>query len=339
MIDIKKILECFGTPYIGIIGDCDTTQPSSGIFLNDLPGIDYKTATEIAPEEYVRGDRMIRALEKEAIEYVIRDIEANMKCFSFNDVIETQLTGVLGDAYSEPINKAVGRRIKRTSTNPYQRIKLDCIWVKVDRDARKSITISDGCKEIEKCIDLKECRENKVFINEIFQGDEITVMINGCDIGLSKHDWSSTCGCDDSCGCPCECNPCFEIYTEDCFGNRMTGTNGIRLQVSCITDQTAFWCQMGNLIKYMVRMIIARDLIKTAQFSDKCTSLIRNVQNNAEVILGQWFSATNIETGMKQTPLYYQERSKTIKQIEKRLQQFNPVAECDGGWTVQTFHP
>ncbi len=342
MIDIKKILECFGTPYIGVIGDCDTTQPSSGIFLNSLPGIDYRTAVEVASEEYVRGDKLIRDFEREAIDYVIRDIESNITCFQFNHVTETKLTGALGDRYSDPVNKWVGKRIERTTENPYERIRVDCIWIKVDRDATKTIEISDGCDKIELCVDLKACKENKIFVNKVFQGDDVTVMIKGCDIGLASHDWKSHCGCGEP--CPCDysdssCDSCFEIHNEDCFGKTMSGANGIRLQVSCITDQTAFWCQMGDLIKYMVRMIIAKKLIKEAKFSNRCTAIVRNVQQNAEDILAQWFSSENPETGFKQVPEYYQERAKTIKQIEQRLQQFNPVAECVGGWKVVTAHP
>lgn len=87
--------------YIGV--KCLTVKPKSGNWINDLPGINLKLASNIAEPGYISGLKLIESKILFATEMVIQEIGLYaLKYFRMNSVIDSLEAGTFISSYMPP---------------------------------------------------------------------------------------------------------------------------------------------------------------------------------------------------------------------------------------------
>ena len=89
-------MPCF-TDFILVRGACGTATPSSGLYINDLPGISLRRGANVADEEQVTGVQLLNDSITLGIELTKKEImERMLDIVRFNSIYQSQQYGAFG---------------------------------------------------------------------------------------------------------------------------------------------------------------------------------------------------------------------------------------------------
>ena len=118
----NKDKDCF----IGLRYSANHKTPSSGLYINDLAGMNLKRFSSLASNETHRGEDLFKILHDEAILDVLSDFTGALsESFNFNYTIGKRKIGQIGSVFGE-VNKD---------------IKRGCLFEKITQDQTQKTTI------------------------------------------------------------------------------------------------------------------------------------------------------------------------------------------------------
>lgn len=323
-------LTCFGDNYIGVLG-CSSEDPDSGLWFHQLSGMTLKKASSAAKAEQVTGRELLRDIEKEAIRYVITDIQTKMSdLYAFNSVLSEDVVGYFSDTHL-PVIAGSPYLIftNNKKTDKLRAFTIEKVTVRANNTITgQTITLTDGCSTIVKTFDTEACGTVDVYFNHTTTSSEVTIEIDGTtgielnSSSLTKIDsHGSGCGCTigcDTCN-SCDClNGCFSVsgYDENDVSTGLT--YGMEVTVSCECNLTAFACALRNDIAQAVRLKMGILTLYEVTASDRLNPIVLNSGKSVKFLLTKWEGGYDDITE-KEIPGEY---TKEISRISKSIRQW-----------------
>jgi hypothetical protein len=128
---------------IGIKKACTDTEPSSGLYVNDLPGMSLKIADSAANSEKINGITLIEDRINFASNYIVNDFRNFLQDkFILNSILENSKVGYYKDDNSivAATNKLKGLRIN-VREEPFININISRIGLRFDTSITTNILI------------------------------------------------------------------------------------------------------------------------------------------------------------------------------------------------------
>lgn len=284
---------CFKSPYIGIRGGCRV--PTSGMYINDLTGIEIKTLVGVAKDEILRGEDMLSIIEQEAIRKVKSDIEAKIfKDNTFQSIISHDRLIVSPTTLVSIENKNFGLRFIKNTTDKFKTAKLNFITIYSEETFQTTLRIvKDGIEE-ERVIILEEKKINKINLDIKLDADEVLIYLYTCGYRVGIY-------VSDNCRCKCRCisDMCYDVYPIESNGLDFDNISEFRIgyDMTCCCDIDVLHCilskEYSSAIKLYTGILILREVIS----GSNANPLIYNKQDQAKYILSRWEGTNDPLTG------------------------------------------
>ena len=276
-----NIPSCIDLPFIGLHGSCDDAA-SSGLYINDLEGMSFNLAANLANEEKVRGETFFRDKEKLAIRHVIRDfITMVQKDYTFKDIFyENIISGKWSD-YIE-VGK-VGIKIVRCP-DPFIGVEVREIAVFPESDIKVTLNYQENGKLIkQENITLIGGEINYIKVNINTTAQEYYLYTDFCG---NRIKYLVSCNCD--CLNQCNCNNCADVYSVNGEDLEVGSYFFFGFSILCRLSFDNLICNYLDKLKmailYMTGIKILQDLV----FTDRVNPVIANKKAEAVELLKIW---------------------------------------------------
>ena len=317
---------CFGTNFIGIKGDCDGQTPTSGLYINDLTGVDLCTASMVANDEFETGVALLRNLEQTAIRLTCKHFFDKLsKYYNYSFMSSLRTVGRHYDDFEA--NTYLGEKgyeVEFISSDDLQEMFVDYVEVNVNANYTAiPYRIIDGVNITTGTTDLT-AGVNRVRLEYTAKMRKIQIVFDISTISeLPISSYGSYCG-----QCAGECSQhvstCFttrniqKLNTETSFtygGNAAAMT--IAVQCRCSEDNLAckFKSKLETAIWYHMGALLMDEVIH----SKLPNPLVRNLEDSARELYVKWMGGTNQFSGMDGEALYWKELSRVAKQSESAI--------------------
>jgi hypothetical protein len=338
-------LNCFGTNYIGIRGDCDETEPTSGLYINDLPGISLKLASHLADEE-VTGVTLIRRFEQQAIRMVWNNVKTKL---SKNIILSKVVSQLVTDRFEPdsdevdwlaPVAANVGIEVEKNDYDPYTSLRVNYVDIRANTTATGEVlTITDGPVVKTYNFDIQAGKPVRIFTNYEACTDEVRITVNGTNLALENllTNRGRNCGsCGDRCS-SCACNECISVNGWD-GAKEVTQAYGIIANVSCVCTQSPILCSLQQEIAEAVQMKLGVLLMMERLASSRVNYLVQNGKEEAKTMLMSWQGGIDLEAGIETKSEYWRLISQIAESIKNSLlHQTSACIACGKVRAVETL--
>jgi len=166
-------IQCGKRTIIGIRNYVECSNPESDLFINDLPGVSLKIASQIASEELQTGNEVLKKCINTAIKKVFNDFTLKVSPhFNFNAIVQTREVNDFSDStLIAPASAERGLLLKRWRSELAE-IYVEQIYVKIQTAGTYQIKFYNGetlQETIETAIEsdvIKTIRVDKRFTSE-----------------------------------------------------------------------------------------------------------------------------------------------------------------------------
>ena len=186
---------CGTRTIIGIRNYAECSNPESDLFINDLPGISLKIASNVANEEIQTGNEVLKKCINTAIKKVFNDFNLQISPhFNFNAIVQTRDIDNFDEATILPATGTErGLVIKRWRSELAQ-IYIEQLYVKIDTTKKVDIKIYDGDTLAETIqVTLQANVINTFSVNKKFVSEKVKVLIENSGFGVysnSVNNWN-----------------------------------------------------------------------------------------------------------------------------------------------------
>jgi hypothetical protein len=319
-------LTCFGSNYIGIRGGCDTSAPSSGLYINDLPGISLRLAANLADEDTIRGTELLRNVESQAIRSVWVDVKNKLSEYiEIGKLISQKQYGkhYVEDTttYLAPVAAEVGVRFRKYNCDPYTGIKINYVDIRVNSDVSgKVLKITDGCTVTEYPFDAVSCQIVRIQTNYTALTDEVFVAVDASDLALEDMSLLSGCQCHGS----CRCNGGACVTAEGWNGTTTTSqAYGMAIMAQCVCEDSTFLCTLQDDLSMLVQMKMGILLAQELRLTKRYNFMVSNSKEDAGAMLLFWLGGIDRSSGVEMPSEYFNLLNDTVSGIKNALKKVN----------------
>lgn len=278
---------------ISIKDPCDplnTPQSLSGFDLFDLPGLTYKSASQVADSDYVSGLNMLRDKRRLAILKIKNEIFTWLQYGNYipnsnTDIYRTGELRRMRDSKVIPASTGNGKRGAVVyGTNPpsaLKKVRITDVYIKSDYTGNTKLYVEDGATTYEYLIALNAGKINAISLNFSADTDEVRLVLAdnipvysvdpNCSCGDKKSSYAKTAGIDSG-----------ATNTQESFG--------IWADVSYSCDLDYLLCQLsrntifGEMMLYLTGALVMDERLKT----DRLNYFTIYGQEEAEKIKDEW---------------------------------------------------
>ncbi len=254
-------MACF-TDYLGLKGI--TASPVSGLFINDLPGINYAKSDAVADTDYATGIDFINAKITHAIGLVTDDLRHFLApYFKLHSQIDHELTSGYKTGYHTAIDADRGLKIEKT-TSRLTKLFVNRVKVLANSNGVEDITITDGNETTTYPVTLVAGVEQWVEINYTANRDIIYITMDNIKLAMSKGTVKKT----GSCGTCAKRYKSFKVWGWN--GTRTKADHyGLRANISVICSDDDLACVLKYHIKYPILYKFGVEFMKEVQETDR----------------------------------------------------------------------
>ena len=221
---------------------CEDQTPSSGLWINDLPGVTFKRGALTANEEDVTSRGFFDRIDELAVEQVKRDFFSRLSNeFQFNKIIESGRIGRYLDTYS---NATLPVTVEKRQDDPFSQIYIQSIDVWTEAavvSGAQVLTVSDGVTTES----FAPAMNGITNIPIDFTTDQEMVTITMPLISYR------------------------DVYLDDCTCLDVTNTAGIRIYYQCLCSAELFACQYEHLLRYAILYKMGILFLEEVMFGDR----------------------------------------------------------------------
>lgn len=300
-------MDCFDN-LIGIHRTCSEVTPSSGLYIQDLPGVNLSVANAATDNETMSGVKLI----EEKIEFAQNAIAAQLRNqladkLKINSIIQNDTLGYYYDnlrVISSEADKLKGIKIK-TTQYPNLELFISKIYLKLDQSVTTNIYIYDLMND--NLLDTFEVTTvanvpTAVLVNKGYPTLKQQIQLFICiDSGVANTFETSltptgTCY---SCNGGSYSNRYLQVTggSIDSSAQKIdsniaanTGTNGLSLDYSLNCSIEPFICNMGNQLAWPMLHKVGSELMKELIYSRRLNSII-NIDKGTNQSLMEAFDA------------------------------------------------
>lgn len=255
--------------FINLKAACDTTAPTSGLYIEDLPGLNVVNLAAVAGPHAQSAIDMVKDANRKAFNRLSSDLQSHLLTAWGNKAIEAVANLKYADDFNDADPGTVGMRIKWTRT-AMSRLRINRLYFKSESAVTNLvITITDGITSTTKTISGGA-------------GDEIDI-----DMDYASTKGSIAVTFDNSLAMPYKgnltghsnlaCSSCTQgakriaFYGIDATGNNTSTTYGLLADVSLECDFDRAVCMAMHTLRiemmYLIGHILLEEFIATQRIN------------------------------------------------------------------------
>lgn len=293
---------------IGIDRQCADQNPTSGLFVQDLPFIDLKVADAAVTENEEDGIQLIEKKIRYAIDTVISRVRVHLlKNLELVSNLENDTIGFYQDNLQSVALEAglfKGIRIKIDKT-PYLSLDIHSVSLQVDQTKTINVKVFDLLTGLQVGTDIPiaavandiiTVEINREYISNKQRIDLIVVWDSGeastFDTSIHRGFNRSCAHCKETWGTDLALFSGIKVLTgASKIENNLTsinGTNGLSLNYTINCSVDSYICNMGLKLAYGVLQKIGAELMRELQYSRRLSSIVTVQSSNIEKLRGEF---------------------------------------------------
>lgn len=290
---------CFDN-FIGI--KClSQTAPKSGLYIDDLQGINLRFAADVADSGYISGTAMVENKINIATQIVMDEIARfAMPYFRMNSLIDEILAGEYQNGITTAAPLMRGVRIT-TRESRLIRIRVQSVEIRIqETNFTGTIEIVDGPNSASFPFTTDANGRAQVFPNYLSSTAEIYVLSDNTNINPQKTKIKGSCNCSSK-------------KSQFMIANGWTGSTtssdsfGLVVQAVAECDQNQIACMLSQKLRFPIWYRAGIEIVTEALTSDRLNSVTLLDKEKCQFLLdlfGQEYDKT-MKSAMEQLPDFF----------------------------------
>jgi len=271
---------CFNN-FIGV--KCLTTgTPTSGLYINDLEGLNLKYAANIADSDYISGLQFLNDKIQFATKLVISDLTRySLPYFRINSVVDELSVGdwTNNTLATANVDRGVHLQIKRSRM---LRINISNIKIKLgNANTSEVVYIEDGTNTTNYSFTTDANGEAEINLNFTSTTQDVYVYMDNTSINVNNSSIKTGCGCSSKSG------QYLSAYGWNGSGNS-NSTYGLKIQATAVCDNDEFACVLGPKLGLPILYRSGIEILHEAVSTDRLNSLTLLDTDKINFLLENW---------------------------------------------------
>jgi hypothetical protein len=251
--------------FIGV--KCLSANPKSGLWINDLEGINIRMAADIADSGYISGLQLLEQKIKFASELVIQELSGFLlPYFRVNSIIDEMLVGDFNSNYlaPSPNDRGIKAIVKNTRM---MRVFVGEVKIRIQQaNITHSFEIIDGLNSTSFSFDTDANGEASVFANYISSNREIYIVMDNTAINPADTDVKSGCSCS---------SKSSQFMLVNGWNGSGVGNNsyGIKAQLTAECKIDEMICIIAQQLRFPILYKAGLEIVKEAKATDRLNSV------------------------------------------------------------------
>lgn len=265
------------------------TPPVSGLYIDDLEGLNLRFAANTADVNYISGVQFIERKIAFATQLVLNDIaKFAAPFFRLNSVVSEMRAGEFTTTVVAPEALNKGLKIE-TRESRMLRIRVPKIQVKImETNLLHAITIVDGLKTTVYPFTTDANGEATIYPNYLSETDLLYIVMDNTAINPNETEVKGGC-------------KCFSKKTEFLVANGWNGSSvastsfGISADILAECAQTELACILANELRFAVLYRAGLEIIKEAKTTGRLNSVTLLDEEKIDFLLAEFEKRYNAE--------------------------------------------
>lgn len=274
------------------------TQPKSGLYIDDLEGINLRFAADVADSGYQSGIALVQSKINFATQLVLDEIaKFAMPFFRINSLIDELKSGDWQSTFLIPNPNQRGVRIT-TRESRMIRIRVQSVQIRiVETGYSGNIEINDGIFTTQYQFTTDSNGFAEIFPDYLSDGSEIYITTDNSTINVNNTKIKSSCNC-------------TTAKSRFLLGNGWNGLNtssssfglSVNVAAECSLDEIA--CILAQKIRFPILYRAGIEIVKEAITTDRLNSVTLLDGEKCEFMLGEFEKQykSHFETAVQQLP-------------------------------------
>lgn len=246
---------------------CLSVNPKSGLWINDLEGINIRMAADIADSGYMNGLQLLEKKIEFATELVMQELSAFLlPYFRVNSILDELLVGNFNSNYLNPT--PMMRGLKATIKNTrMMRIHVGEVKIRIQQpNIAHSFDIVDGLNATTFTFYTDSNGEATVFANYISSGREIFIVMDNTSINVADTDVKTGCSCS---------SKSSQFMLVNGWGGSGASNNsyGIKAQFTAQCNIDELMCIISQHLRFPILYKSGLEIVKEAKATDRLNSV------------------------------------------------------------------
>jgi hypothetical protein len=287
---------CFDN-FIGIRCVSQTT-PKSGLYIDDLEGINIRRAADMADSGFSSGVQLLESKINFATQLILDEMARfAMPHFRLNSLVDELKVGEWDNAWNTPANLDRGVRIN-TRDSRMLRVRVQSVKIKIRETAFSGfVDILDGIKTTSFPFTTDANGDAEIFPNYLSETDEIFVLMDNAAINTNKTKVKG--------GCKCSTKKSEFLIANGWSGTTTTGTSFgliVGAAAECSVDEIG--CVLAQKLRFPILYRAGMEIAKEALTTDRLNSITLLDSDTWNFCLENWTAQydAQMKTAIQQLP-------------------------------------
>ena len=288
-------MKCFEN-FIGIRTDCNFVPSTSGLYINDLEGINLETAAKIANINDSTGYELMKRKIKFGTELAINDLRTYTSPYiNINYILNKYSSGRnVPNSWLAPADAWRGAKVRLINKKGMEGLRIESIRVLAKESGSIKIKIIDGTENVRIInVDVTGGVEEEVQIGYVSYTDNVYILADNSNFSMSN----GTFGTQTSRGCGCKGGGGGTGISYSGQNIEIVGWNGqgrdarnfgITINASTICSTEEILCSLKEDIKYIVLYKTGLELVKEWLQSRRINEYTTLGADQAAFLLQNW---------------------------------------------------
>lgn len=246
---------------------CLSANPKSGLWINDLEGINIRMAADIADSGYMSGLQLLEKKIEFATELVMQELSGFLlPYFRVNSVLDEMLVGDFNVNYMP--SASLDRGIKATVKNTrMMRIFVGNVTIRMQQaNTSHQFQIVDGFSSFSFPFTTDGNGEATVFANYMSSNRDIYIVMDNTNINPADTDVKSGCSCS---------SKSSQFMLVNGWSGSGVGNNsyGIKAQLTAECKVEELMCIISQHLRFPILYKSGLEIVKEAKATDRLNSV------------------------------------------------------------------
>ena len=262
---------------------CLTTgTPTSGLYINDLEGLNLKYAANIADSDFISGLQFLNEKIAFATKLVISDLTRYaLPYFRMNSIVDELSVGdwTSNNLAPQNVDRGVHLMVKRSRM---LRINVTNIKIKLGNgNTSHSVVVESGIVSEVFPFTTNAQGEAEINLNFTSTNQEVYVYMNNSTINVNNSSIKTGCGCSSKSG------QFLSAYGWNGSGNS-NSTYGLKVQATAVCDNDEFACILGAKLGLPILDRSGIEILHEAVATDRLNALTVLDTDKINFLLENW---------------------------------------------------
>lgn len=284
MIPLNSVPSCLEN-YIGV--RCLTTNPKSGLWINDLPGINLRYAADIVDSDGNSGLQFLKEKVDFATMLVLQELSgAVLPYFRINSIMDQIKIGEWRSTFLAPANQFRGIKLKANKSR-LLRIRVNAVRVKIQQtNFSGNIKIDNGNDFVLYPFTTDANGEAEIFPNYLSDTTDVWVLMDNTGINVNNTEVKTGCGCSTK-------------SSKYITGNGWNGTGlsnttyGIQVEAVAECSFDEFGCLIMSKLPFVILYRAGIEIVKEAITTDRLNSITLLDSEKADFLINDFTNEYN----------------------------------------------